>query len=131
MPALRLAVEPGRLAVCRLGAHVPLAGWMWTGALASVTRRSDELSVVCGEAGVPAGVEAETGWRALTVEGPLDFALTGVLSSLAAPLADAGVSIFVLSTFETDVLLVQDAALEGAVAALRAAGHTVEATAPH
>ena len=131
MPALRLAVEPDRLAVCRLGAHAPLAGWMWTGPLASVTRRGGELSVVCAETAVPDGVETETGWRALTVEGPLDFALTGVLSSLAAPLADAGVSIFVLSTFETDVLLVQDAALEDAVAALRASGHTVEATAPH
>ena len=124
---LHLAVEPERLAVCRLAADAPLAAWMWTGPLASVTRRGRELSVVCSEAAVPEGVEAEPGWRALTVAGPLDFALTGVLASLAVPLAAAGVPIFVLSTFETDAVLVRDAALPTAVDALGAAGHTVEA----
>lgn len=124
---LELTVEPGRLAVCRLREDAPLADWMWTGPVASVTRRAGELSVVCDEAAVPDGVQAEPGWRALTVAGPLDFALTGILAELATVLAGAGVSIFALSTFDTDVLLVRADALATAVSALEAAGHTVAA----
>ena len=122
---LHLTVEPGRFSVCRLPAEAPLAGWMWIGSIVSITRRADELSVVCEESAVPEDVQAETGWRALTVAGPLDFALTGILAELATVLAEAGVSIFALSTFDTDVLLVRADALSRAVAALEAAGHQV------
>lgn len=115
----------GRLAVCRLDAGAPLADWMWTGPVASVTRTEAELSVVCAEAAVPAGVRAEGGWRALRVRGPLAFDLTGILASLTAPLAEAGLPLFSLSTFDTDVVLVREADLEAAAAALRAAGHEV------
>ena len=123
---LHLTVDPGRYAVCRLPAEASLEDWMWTGAIVSVTRRADELSVVCDETAVPDGVQAETGWRALTVAGPLDFALTGILAELATVLAEAGVSIFALSTFDTDVLLVRDHALATAVSALKAAGPAVQ-----
>lgn len=115
----------GPLAVCRLGADAPLADWMWTGPVASVTRTEAELSVVCAEAAVPEGVRCERGWRALRVRGPLVFDLTGVLASLTAPLAEAGVPIVSLSTFDTDVVLVRAGDLDAAVAALRAAGHEV------
>jgi len=84
-----------------------------------------ELSVVCADAAVPDGVRAERGWRALTVVGPLDLALTGVLASLAVPLAEAGVAIFAIATFDTDYLLVRRERLSDAVTALRAAGHRV------
>ncbi len=124
-PTIQLDVLPGRLAVCRLAPDAPLTDWMRTGALASVTRTEAELSVVCAESAVPEHVQAETGWRALCVRGPLAFELTGVLAALAVPLADAGVSIVALSTYDTDVVLVRETALAEAVAALRAAGHTV------
>jgi hypothetical protein len=81
--------------------------------------------VVCAESAVPSGVRCERAWRALRVEGPLDFALTGVLASLAVPLAKAGVSIFATSTFDTDYVLVKEELLEQAVNALRLAGHEV------
>ena len=84
-----------------------------------------DTSIVCASARVPDGVRAERGWRALTVEGPLDFALTGVLAALAVPLADAGVSIFAVSTYDTDHVLVRSDRLADAVEALRAAGHSV------
>lgn len=74
---------------------------------------------------MPAGVTAEQGWRALAVRGPLDFGLIGVLASLAAPLADARVPVFVISTYDTDYVLVPVAQLDAAVEALRAAGHQV------
>ncbi|WP_412062398.1 ACT domain-containing protein [Rubrivirga sp. IMCC45206] len=123
---MTLDLVPGRLAVGRLAPDAPVSDWMTTGAVSSVTRTAAELSVVCAEAAVPPDVVAERGWRALTVRGPLDFALTGILAGLAAPLAQAGVSIFALSTYDTDVLLVRDRQLAQAVAALRAAGHEVE-----
>lgn len=92
---------------------------------ASVTRTAAELSVVCAEDAVPDGVTAERGWRALEAQGPFAFTLTGVLASLLVPLADAGVPIFALSTFDTDYVLVPAARAEDAVTALREAGHDV------
>jgi hypothetical protein len=91
-----------------------------------VTRTPDELSVVADEAAVPAGVRAERGWRALQVAGPLDFNLTGILASLAYPLARAGISLFAVSTFDTDYVLIKEDKLHDALAALQAAGHTLE-----
>jgi len=127
MPApLRLDLLPGRYAVVRLDEDAPPPDWAFAEpGLAAVVRRRGELSVVCAEDAVPAGARAEPGWRALEVAGPLDFALTGVLAALAAPLVDAGVSIFALATYDTDVLLVRDAQLEAAVGALQRAGHAV------
>lgn len=123
--AQALELLPGRLAVCRLAPDAPVSPWMWTGAVASATRTEAELSVVCDEAAVPAGVTREGGWRALRVRGPLVFDLVGVLASLTAPLAAAGVPVFSISTFDTDVVLVRGADLDAAVGALRAAGHAV------
>lgn len=124
MPSFHLTLLPGRLAICRLPAGASVPEWApAAGPLVSITRTADELSVVCDEAGVPAEVAAERGWRALRVAGPLDFALTGVLAALAVPLAEAGVSIFALSTYDTDYVLVREADVERAVAALAHAGH--------
>ena len=124
--ALRLRVSPGERAVCRLGPDAPLAPWMTGGAWTSVTRTATELSVVCSADAVPAGVRCEGGWAALEVAGPLDFGLTGVLASLAAPLAEASLPLFVVSTFDTDWLLVRSAHLGRVSKALTAAGHHVE-----
>lgn len=124
VPRLTLDVLPGELAVCRLPGEAPSPDWA-VGTLVSITRAPGELTVVCDATAVPPSVEKERGWRALAVRGPLDLSLTGVLASLAGPLADAGVPVFVISTYDTDYLLVRDADLERAVAALRAAGHQV------
>jgi hypothetical protein len=123
-------VLAGELAVARLDAGAPPPDWASPGAgdaLHAVVRTAAEVSVVCAAARVPDGVRAERGWRALAVEGPLDFALTGVLAALAVPLAQAGVSIFAVSTYDTDYVLVPSDRLGDAVAALRAAGHTLAA----
>lgn len=123
---MQLMLLPGQLAICRLPAGASVPEWARVaGMLLSITRTADELSVVCDEASVPAEMLAERGWRALQVAGPLDFALTGVLAALAAPLAQAGVSIFALSTYDTDYVLVREADVERAVAALAQAGHDV------
>jgi hypothetical protein len=121
---LSLLVLPARLSICRLPPEAPLPDWA-TGELTALTRTPDELSVVCDEQCVPDGVRAESGWRALKVAGPLDFSLTGVLAALAAPLAAAKISIFAVSTFDTDYLLVKETVLNAAVQTLRDAGHHV------
>ena len=130
MQALTLSVLPETLAVCRLGPDDPLPPWALTGDLCAVTRSASELSIVCRDASVPAAVTANRGWRAIAVDGTLDFALTGVLAALATPLAVAGVSIFAMSTYDTDYVLVKQDTLDGAVAALSAAGHRFSGVAP-
>ena len=125
MTGLTLSVLPAPLAIVRLEPAAPVPGWAWSGDLCSVTRSAGELSVVCSEAAVPPDAQAQRGWRALKVEGPLDFSLTGVLAALAAPLADARISIFALSTYDTDYVLVRDADLARACEVLRGAGHVV------
>jgi uncharacterized protein len=96
-------------------------------ALWNLTLTADELSLVCSEAVLPAGaLKVETDWRAFRFEGPFDFALTGILASVAVPLAQAGVGIFALSTFDTDYVLVKAAQLDTSIAVLRDAGHQVQ-----
>lgn len=116
--SLSLSVLPDRLAICRLEAGAELPAWALGSGFRSITRTADETSVVCAEEAVPREVRAERGWRALKVEGPLDFSITGVLASLASPLADAGVPVFAVSTYDTDYLLVKTADLERAVEVL-------------
>jgi hypothetical protein len=123
--ALKLRVLAGDLAVCRLPADAPAPAMPPSATLFSITRTREELSVVCATADAPPGAQVQAGWRALQVQGPLDFALTGILASIAAPLALAGVSLFAVSTYDTDYVLVGADTLDVAVAALRAAGHDV------
>lgn len=124
-PHLTLSILPDTFAICRLepGASVPT----WTrGDVVSLTRTHDELSIVCAQANVPAEIKCERNWRALKVKGQLDFALTGILASIATPLADAGISIFALSTFDTDYVLIKQDALQQAINVLQAAGHQID-----
>lgn len=123
--ALRLELLPGRFSVARLPSDAPAPTWGAGDGFHSITRTAQELSIVCSESTVPKEVRSEAGFRALQVAGPLDFQLVGILLSLAQPLAEAGVSIFTLSTFDTDYIFVREEHLERARAALAAAGHDV------
>jgi hypothetical protein len=114
-----------RLAVCRLAPDTPYPEWARPGELLALVRTLYELSIVCQERFVPPEVKAERGWRALQVQGPLDFSLVGILASIAEPLANAGVSIFAISTFDTDYILVKDNMLERGLKALSQAGFLV------
>jgi len=127
-PHLTLLLFEGCLAVCRLPASSPVPAWALTkGPLSSITRSERELSIICGEMAVPSGVKCERGWRVLKVENPLNFALTGILVALAAPLADAGVSIFTVSTFDSQYLMVKEASIALALKILVNAGHEIQA----
>jgi len=124
--AMDLRLLPDSLSVCRLPSSSPWPAPAGRG-FYSATRVEDELSIVCASHEVPDSAEArvEEGWRVLEVAGPLDFSMIGVLASLSAVLAEAEVSIFVISTHDTDYVLVRDEKLERAMDALREAGHTV------
>lgn len=122
-PALPLILLPDDLAVCRLPPDTPLPAWVAGSGFVSITRTVDELSIVVARGCVPAGVTMVAGWRALKVRGPLDFGLTGILAALATPLADAGISLFAIATYDTDYVLVRQDVLDRAVMVLTAAGH--------
>ncbi|MDZ7840329.1 MAG: ACT domain-containing protein [Gammaproteobacteria bacterium] len=119
---LKLSVLPGTMCIARLPPDAVLPDWVPEAAWCSITRTAEELSIVCEAVHVPPNVRQQGGWRLLQVAGPLDFALTGVLHRIAAPMADAGVSIFALSTFDTDYVLVSEAELGVAVSRLRKSG---------
>ncbi len=121
-----LTLLPGRYAVCRMHPETAVPAWAEGGAFCSVTRTKEELSIVCEEAAVPEGISSNRGWRMLKVQGPIPFEETGVLAAIAAPLASAGLSIFAISTFDTDCVLVKEEAIEAALLALRGVGHKVE-----
>lgn len=122
---LTLSVLPEEFGICRLQSSAEMPTWATENPFFSITRTPEELSVVCPTASIPAEVPAERGWRCLKVHGPLAFGQTGVLLSLAGPLAAAGISIFALSTYDTDYLLVKGDDLLRAVEALRSVGHEV------
>jgi uncharacterized protein len=122
---LELTLLPERFAISRLAANAPIPEWATQGPFFSVTRTGDELSVVTELSQVPPGVQSQPGWRVLKVHGPFVLSEVGVLSALATPLAQAKISLFAVSTFDTDYLLIASETLSAAIAALERAGHTI------
>ena len=113
------------LAVVRLGAGSEVPDWATSSTLLSITATAEETSVVCAAGAVPARATSEGPFTAFRVGGTLDFALTGVLSRLLAPLAEAGISVFTLSTYDTDWVLVPTARADVAAAVWAESGHPV------
>jgi hypothetical protein len=122
---LTLSVTGERLAISRLGPHDAVPEWAGGPGFSSITRTSRELSIVCREDRVPAGVRGERGFRLLELHGTFALSEVGILAELARALARAGVSLLATSTFDTDYLMVKDESLERAVTGLREAGHRV------
>lgn len=110
---MRLNILDEIYAIAKLPPDAAIPEWAH-GSFVAITRTPEELSIVC--ANVPDHVEASRGWKCLKVPGPLDFALTGILASIASPLAAAGIPIFAISTFDTDYILVREADADRAVA---------------
>ena len=120
---LRFTVVHGSWAVVRLAPDAAVPPGVLVPPFHSVTRTPAELSVVCPETAAPVGAVVETGWALLGLVGPFPFSMVGVLASVLAPLAAGGVSIFAVSTFDTDYVLVKRETLATAISALTAAGH--------
>ncbi len=115
------------MAVCRLPPDAALP--LWASApvpFLTVSRTSEELSITTLQSAVPPAVRCERDYRALRVHGTLPPNLVGILVSIAEPLAQAGLSIFAISTYDTDYVLVKARDLTAALEALRKAGHKVK-----
>ena len=125
LQALTLTILPETFAIAKLDKGTPIPNWASSNGWWSVTRTDDELSVVCPEPQVPTDVISNRGWKCLKVVGPLDFSLTGVLASLLKPLAEARISVFSVSTFDTDYLLVKTESLAATARLLSLAGHQI------
>ena len=125
---LRILYQIAAFSVIKLPPTDPIPSWAASGRFVSITRTDEELSIVVPSERVPDGEEfanIESEFRCIKIEeGVLDFSLTGILASLAGPLAEAGISIFAIATYNTDYILIKSHALEQAKAVLEKAGHT-------
>jgi hypothetical protein len=123
---LSLLVLDPTFAICSLKRDSPLPAWATSSEFYSITRTYDELSIVCPQDQVPAGVDINKNWRCLKVQGPLGFSITGILASISTPLASEGISVFVFSSYDTDHIMVKQYELEKAIEVLQKAGHTTK-----
>ena len=121
---IELSILPETFSICRLEPSTQLPDWLAGLAFWAAVRTADELSLVLPETAVPAGWLVEPGWRGIKVKGPLDFSLTGVLVNLCTPLAENGISIFAISTYDTDYILVREKDLEKACSTLKDVGYS-------
>lgn len=117
---------PERLAICRLAPDSRIPEGVCQLSFYSITRTQDELSIVLPELHAEAAWQAEKGWRVLKVLGPLDFNLTGILAGISGVLADAGVSLFAISTYDTDYIMVKEDALDRTISALSGEGFIIK-----
>jgi uncharacterized protein len=124
-----LTLFPGRYSVSLLSPSAPIPPWATGGDFCAIIRTSDELSIICAQDSVPLDmpeyVSVARDWVLLRVEGPFAFDVTGVVAALSGPLAQAGVVLLTVATYQTDYLLVKAEQLEGAIAALTQEGHQV------
>ena len=123
---MKFTLLPNTLAIVRMAPSEKTPRWASGGPLVSITRSESELSIVCREAVVPAGTHADRGWQCLKVEGPMPLTLVGVAAEFTSILSKAGISVFVVSTFDTDYVLVKGDKIDAATKALKAGGHTVK-----
>ena len=128
--SLTLTVLPGEYAVVCLDANAAVPAWATQQKIFSVTRTADELSVLCRTSDVPDCQQVQTGFRAIKAEGPFDFSAVGVLVSVLQPLANVQISIFAVSTYDTDYIFLVATDLEQAIDTLRHAGHSIQTQEP-
>jgi uncharacterized protein len=125
-PQLPLELLPDTLVVCRLEPEAPVPPWAaQPSPFLTLSRTTEELSITTLQRVVPAGMPCEGDYRAVRVRGPLPLNLIGIVAAIADPLADAGLSIFAISTYDTDYVLVKARELEEALRVLRQAGHRI------
>ena len=113
----------GAYAIARLAGDGSVPEWATTGEFTSITRTSDELSIVCPTENLPTDVSSPHRWICLKLEGPFPFSQTGVLLSFIEPLSSKGIPIFAISTYDTDYVLIQEEFAGMALDSLQQAGH--------
>ena len=123
---LTLDVLKASVAICRLAPDTEVPSWAWGAkTFLTISRTAQELSITADETVMPAGIPAQRGYRVLKVRGTLSFGLVGIVLQIMEPLAKAGLPVSVVSTHDTDYVLVKEKDLGQAVHALEVAGHHV------
>lgn len=115
---LTMRLLKDKYGVCRLDKNESIPTWAQNGEFFSITKTADELSIVCDEENIPDNKKCEKDWKVLKIEGPLDFSLIGILSSISSILASRGISIFAVSTYDTDYILIKNKDIDKAVESL-------------
>lgn len=118
MDKLKLKLLKDMYGVCRLNNNSKIPEWGAKGEFSSITRTEDELSIVCLQNNIPEGIQCEKSWEVFKIEGPLDFSLIGILSAISSLMAEKGISIFAISTYDTDYILIKDKDLNKAIEVL-------------
>lgn len=122
---LKLSLLKDKYAICTLPNTAPIPDWALTETPVSITRTDKELTIVCAQDIIPLELQCDFNWRCFKIDGSFDLNQTGVISSISSPLANAGISIYVISTYDTDYFLVQDKNLEQTISTLSNAGHSI------
>jgi Uncharacterized conserved protein len=122
---LTLQLLEDKFGVCRLNYQDKIPDFAINSEFYSITGTKDELSVVCLQKDIPEGLRCEPDWRIFKIEGVLDFSLIGILSSISSVLAKEGISIFAVSTYDTDYILVKDKDIDHAIKALLADNYQI------
>ena len=125
MEKLKLKLLDGIYAVCRFEDSKKVPSWVNEKEFFSVTKTEDEISVVMLQDKISSDVKAEKDWRILKVEGTLDFSLIGILAKISGILAKNSISIFVISTFNTDYILVKEEKIEKSILVLSEEGYEI------
>jgi hypothetical protein len=122
---LKLSLLKNKYAICSLPKDAPIPEWALAQSLASINRTDKELTIVCKQDIIPSQYQSDLNWRCFKIDGSFDLNQIGVISSISSPLADAGISIYVISTYDTDYFLIKDDNLEKTISTLSASGHSI------
>ena len=122
---LQLSLLKDKYGICTLPNTAPIPDWALTQSLASITRTEKELTIVCRLEILPSQYQSDLKWRCFKIDGSFDLNQIGVISSISSPLADAGISIYVISTYDTDYFLIQEQNLEKTISVLSNSGHYI------
>lgn len=126
MQPLKFIILEGSYSLCRLQANDAIPSWVYGSSFYTVSKSADELSIVCESKFVPTEIKKSDGWKLLKIDAVLDLSLTGITAKFSKPLADAGINLCVIATFDTDYVMVQQEKLSIATTTLQNEGFIVE-----
>jgi hypothetical protein len=122
---LKLSTLKDSFSICKLDPSSDIPSWAWEGDFFSITRTTDELSIICDCKNIPEKMKCEHNWQVLMIEGPFEFEEIGILHSITKPLAEAEISLLTISTYDTDYILIKEGHYEEAIKSLERAGHII------
>lgn len=122
---LTLKLLKDKYSVLRLNKNDEIPKWIFNEEFFSITRTEDELSIVCLQDKVKEYIKCERNWRILKIEGPLDFSLIGILSKISTLMANNNISIFAISTYDTDYILIKEETINRAIEILENSNYNI------